>query len=993
MNFDNIKPEHILKAVRVFEEKGVPKGFGTSRNQTVLIEGQEYPLKPIIAYAANDADGSEIVNDFHSGLNSECLNIFKELGFKIIEKNKAEDPVLTLIERYKKRIASNQLENEIYKWKFVNEFKGRPDTKARDFAVEYKSIKYGNLVYNLTQSVGNHIARENVKGFRECFVSLFDESKNLKVRINNFSNDTLELYRAIGGEKGHHQDERAIATYLTFHDSTKYTFYKSTFYKKYCQLISVVPKSKGDKYVHYLQLINELIANYIAVDQDLIDLVKSIIPDYYNGTNHLILAQDILYQMLDQSEEESDEQIFDKVVSELDSDKYDDFINLVRSVVRKNNIVENSNKIALTVIKNKSRLALSIGNQYALSIETRNGKTYFGPTLYRQINKEIRKSGEFKNGTFWNEVSEISNLGSEVLEYCFKELNRGHIATKHTDSNFKFKETIFNTQMNYKEQFEKWLQPKYSSNSGTISSYIKAIELLSDIVSDNIFTWDDTRKIEELYEDAIANQKDKGGRYFIKQRSSYGSNGFFSASLKNYLEFIQSIAHQKSETMDTALNQILYGPPGTGKTYNSISKAIQIINPQFNLKQDWSLIKAEYDRLVKEKRISFTTFHQSLSYEDFIEGIKPLEPESKDQPIQYQIIPGIFKQICNEASLKRNIKVKIEGSQSELTRELFAELYSNFTEELTQHTEDKSTYRLKTSYDGSPFYLYQNTNKTIVVKAGAKQTPMSVSLNELNKVLFEGKEPVYKSYEKIIIEEILKNFNYKETTVNNQDKPFVLIIDEINRGNVSAIFGELITLIEENKRAGKKEALSTILPYSKKPFSVPPNLHILGTMNTADRSVEALDSALRRRFSFEEKMPEPDLIESILKDKATWNKISLQNVLERINDRITILIDRDHQIGHSYFLSLKNSKNFDEDLLKVFTDKIIPLLQEYFYHDYVKIGMVLGAGFVITKQRSKTKFASIEGSLDSDYSDGLLYEIKPSKDIDLEKSLETLLGE
>jgi 5-methylcytosine-specific restriction endonuclease McrBC GTP-binding regulatory subunit McrB len=273
------------------------------------------------------------------------------------------------------------------------------------------------------------------------------------------------------------------------------------------------------------------------------------------------------------------------------------------------------------------------------------------------------------------------------------------------------------------------------------------------------------------------------------------------------------------------LNQILYGPPGTGKTFNTINKALAIINEieEEDLEEDREKLKEEFDELAKTGQIVFTTFHQNMSYEDFIEGIKPDCENNKD--ISYKIEPGIFKKICEQAI----------GTIKE-------------------------------------------------------------------------------------------------------SKNFVLIIDEINRGNVSQIFGELITLIEEDKRLGEAEELKATLPYSKEKFGVPNNLYIIGTMNTADRSVEALDTALRRRFSFEEMMPKYDLPE--LKDK-TIDSIHLMKLLETINSRIKKLLDRDHQIGHSYFFGIDSL----EKLKSVFKDKIIPLLQEYFFGDYGKIGFVLGKEF------------------------------------------------
>ncbi|MBK8807018.1 MAG: AAA family ATPase [Bacteroidales bacterium] len=202
------------------------------------------------------------------------------------------------------------------------------------------------------------------------------------------------------------------------------------------------------------------------------------------------------------------------------------------------------------------------------------------------------------------------------------------------------------------------------------------------------------------------------------------------------------------------------------------------------------------------------------------------------------------------------------------------------------------------------------------------------------------------------------------------------MIDEINRGNVSQIFGELITLIEDDKRLGNDEALEAILPYSKERFGVPPNLYIIGTMNTADRSVEALDAALRRRFSFEEMPPKPSLIASegkLKSENGFLDNIELPLLLNTINKRIEKLLDKDHQIGHSYFMSVCN---FD-DLKSAFQNKIIPLLQEYFYGDYGKIGLVIGKEFFEPIEKDDENiFADFEDYDASSFAERTIYKIK-----------------
>jgi 5-methylcytosine-specific restriction protein B len=232
-------------------------------------------------------------------------------------------------------------------------------------------------------------------------------------------------------------------------------------------------------------------------------------------------------------------------------------------------------------------------------------------------------------------------------------------------------------------------------------------------------------------------------------------------------------------------------------------------------------------------RWKFTTFHQSFSYEDFVEGIKPQMDDRDDGQLAYEVRDGIFKEICLEAAA-------------------------------------------------------------------------------------------------------------------NPNKPYALFIDEINRGNVASIFGELITLIEEDKRLGATNSLTPILPYSRKTFGVPQNLYIIGTMNTADRSVEALDIALRRRFTFVEMRPDP----AVITYPSTLN-VDLAKLLTVMNDRIEHLLDHDHCIGHAYFMGINDLAG----LRSVFANKIIPLLREYFYGNPAKVGMVLGDRFVLSKT-AKTSFAA-----------------------------------
>jgi MoxR-like ATPase len=401
------------------------------------------------------------------------------------------------------------------------------------------------------------------------------------------------------------------------------------------------------------------------------------------------------------------------------------------------------------------------------------------------------------------------------------------------------------------------------------------------------------------------------------------------------------------------LNQILYGPPGTGKTYHTINKALAIIENKSEIDLDFEdriVLKNRFDAYVETGQIVFTTFHQSMSYEDFIEGIKP---ETIDDKVAYAIKNGIFKSICLAALTPNQVD--------------FNDVYDKLKKDLSE-LEVGEKLDLKTP-TGKTFSISLNTNENLTLHTGKnKEKQGTLTKENIQKQLNgEAKFVGWEGYFKGVIEYFKTKYNYDAQL--NAKQNYVLIIDEINRGNVSQIFGELITLIEDDKRLGRDEALKVTLPYSKEPFGVPQNVFIIGTMNTADRSVEALDTALRRRFSFVEMPPQYDLAEL----DVVIADYSLSEILATINKRIVKLLNKDNLIGHSYFMSVN-----DADALKaVFQNKILPLLQEYFFGDYGKIGLVLGIGFVEKQPLESNVFSDFDyEDGNSDFENRIIYQLK-----------------
>ncbi|MFV0235414.1 AAA family ATPase [Empedobacter falsenii] len=418
------------------------------------------------------------------------------------------------------------------------------------------------------------------------------------------------------------------------------------------------------------------------------------------------------------------------------------------------------------------------------------------------------------------------------------------------------------------------------------------------------------------------------------------------------------IKESDENIMKQPLNQILYGPPGTGKTYNTINKAIEIANPKFNTneeldeKAERKAINEEYKRLVNEGQIVFTTFHQSMTYEDFIEGIKPLKPEADDEFVKYDIRNGILKTVCEKAT---HIEVSEDNFETAFQK-LISEIEKSPTKNLI----------LETLVHSKEFTVYKNSKGNLKFHANTEKAYEGVIRKDvIEHYLKTGEALDWPSYTKAVAQYLVEKFNYNKVLKAVEQKNYVLIIDEINRGNVSQIFGELITLIEEDKRLSNDEAIEVTLPYSKEKFGVPSNLYIIGTMNTADRSVEALDTALRRRFVFEEIPPKYNL--DGLQQELFGFKAA--DILETINLRIEKLLDRDHQIGHAYFINKNETTIIDS-----FYKNIIPLLQEYFFGDYGKIGLVLGSGFV-RKLEQEAVFAQFEHIDYSQFEEKESYEI------------------
>lgn len=813
--------EEIINAIEHLEKNNITLKGSTVHD--LLYNGKRYPPKEVVRWAARL---KQIPNweSYRLSGGENTNKPLRKLGFTIIEKNDVPNSIQKLINDYKKSIKRTKLENEIYKWELVQKFQGRPNLEVSDLADEINSLDFGNLVYNLAKATIKHLAKDKTEEYRIALQYLFNENVELETRIPEFRELILKIYRELVPENhlAPHHDERTIATFLTFHNPAKYTFYMSGIYKAYCDYLGIKTKKKNQKYIHYLELINELIENYLKNDSELIELVNSYKTDKsFADENLMILAQDILFKLTSSEKYSGQEKIiqdFEDWHLERFNEEINEpyltsvialFFHIEQNQILNNEQLENYNSEILSIIKDEIQNyryeGLHLFEQFLDELLFQNIKPMKQPLnqiLYGppgtgktyKLNKEffsqfiIKESSQTREQYLTDFVSSLSWW--QIITIVLLDLKQAKVQNIYKHELIKIKESI--------------------SNSKTVIPTI----------------WGQLQSHTVLDCPNVNVEKRQQPLYFFKDENSLWR-------------------------IENDVLEDLY------------PEAISLYNSYVNY-------QPSPDKIIKN--YEFVTFHQNFSYEDFIEGIKP-NLEDNDGEVSYKIEPGVFKRISERAK-------------------------------------------------------------------------------------------------------------------NDPNNSYALFIDEINRGNVSQIFGELITLIEEDKRIGNSEELYVTLPYSKEKFGVPSNLYIIGTMNTADRSVEVLDTALRRRFSFEEMTPKYDLEEL----KQSIFGFSAGEILKTINARIEQLIDRDHAIGHAYFIN-----KTEETILDSFYRNIIPLLQEYFFGDYGKIGLVLGAGFVRLKQEN-VKFAhfSYDGYDSSDQKD--TYEIidyrkESIPNLDFSKAIQLLMNQ
>lgn len=390
-----------------------------------------------------------------------------------------------------------------------------------------------------------------------------------------------------------------------------------------------------------------------------------------------------------------------------------------------------------------------------------------------------------------------------------------------------------------------------------------------------------------------------------------------------YEQLMAIINNETSEPLPIyPLNTIFYGPPGTGKTYHTLLRAAEIIEGREI--EDY----AEAQRIFNENlgdKIEFITFHQNYSYEDFIQGLRP--DTENGQELTFERKDGVFKRLADRAMLNM-----VETERPDKAKRAFNKVFQEFLSPLNEGELAEIPVKMKKA----EFFITGVTNKSIEFRNQQGNSNHTLSIATLQKmyekgendIILGGLQPYYNPLLDMLLQQGKKNV--KRSGRQN----YVIIIDEINRANISRVFGELITLIEPDKRSHGAIPLKSTLP-SGEEFVVPSNLYIIGTMNTADKSIALLDIALRRRFDFEAMYPLYEIPEK---------EIFEADILESINRKIIELKGHDFQIGHAYFMGEKQS------LVERMNRKVIPLLLEYFMNDEKEVkGILKSAGLVVDR--------------------------------------------
>ena len=771
-------------------------------------------------------------------------------------------------------LSGDSTQQEIYKWEIISKYHDKLDADSSDFAKNISEMNFQNLWYASNQrNAMLNFAKYEPEAYRSLHKLLYDESQPLQMRVTAFTEGCDKLWDEKIKQYFPNQDtssccdERFISCFLAVKYPEKYTFYKNDVYQNLCELFGIESRKAGQKLVHFYDLLNEKVIPLVQSNVELCEMVDSEVSQHNCLKSLPLTAQTVIWNAMHEGVFKKKQiwLFFPGYVQE----NFDDMV--------ENNYISVYEWGEIGSLDNKE-LRDQKGIRTALKEKVEDYKTkepgHSVKMLYdMKYNMKVGDHVISRNKDF----NQIVAIGEVIGGYFF---NQGHPVNNHCVE-VKWNKCELDITDILKESHDSTsVAPRLQNvtKKDWAQKVIAALVETNDMEMSIDRTNNDSVKMEEI-----------------------------------------EILRQKKQI-------ILQGAPGTGKTYKTAAIAVGMCNPAFSDFEDHQKVMEEYERLQNEGQIAFCTFHQSMDYEDFIEGLKP---EVKGDAVEYNVENGIFKTICELAQTKENADI------------------TTCIDKYLQTIKGYENKKIIPTVTGkSELYVWWSEgNDTISTRSvlsksekGDQYSPSPLNIEKVKmQALGEGVENNWRQYAQAFINAVKKEYNLENQV---SDKPYVLIIDEINRGNVSKIFGELITLLEADKRSGGgSHHISLKLPYSKEDFSVPSNLYIIGTMNTTDRSTGTIDYAVRRRFAFVTLESRADVIENWCNTHSVSSEVKKTalalfaqiNGLGRKDNSSFIAKHKasdfeleDLKVGHSYFMA----KDMESLKLKM-RYEVVPLIKEY----------------------------------------------------------------
>ena len=771
-------------------------------------------------------------------------------------------------------LSGDPQQQEIYKWEIITKYHDKLDADSPDFAKNISEMNFLNLWYASNQrNAMLNFTKYEPEAYRSLHKLLYDESQPLQMRITAFTEGCDKLWDEKIKQYFPDQqtssccDERFISCFLAVKYPEKYTFYKNDVYQNLCELFGVESKKAGQKLVHFYDLLNEKVIPHVQSNVELCEMVDSEVSQHNCLKSLPLTAQTVIWNAMHEG-------VFKKKQIWLffPGDVQENFDDMVDGSYIS---IYGWGEIS-SLDSNELRDQKGIRN--ALKEKVEEYKT-------REPGHSVKMLYDMKHNMFVGDYVICRNKDFNQI-VAIGEVTGGYFFNKDHPINNHCVEVKWN-----KCELDITDILKESHDSKSVAPRLQ-----------NVTKKDWAQKV-------IAALVETDGMEMSNDRTNDNS-----------------VKMEEIEILRQKKQMILQGAPGTGKTYKTAAIAVGMCNPSFSDFEDHQKVMEEYERLQNEGQIAFCTFHQSMDYEDFIEGLKP---EVKGDAVEYNVENGIFKTICELAQTKENADI--------------ATCIDKYLQTIKGYEHKKT---IPTLTGKSELYVWWSEgNDTISTRSvlsksekGDQYSPSPLNIEKVKmQALGEGVENNWRQYAQAFINAVKKEYNLENQV---SDKPYVLIIDEINRGNVSKIFGELITLLEADKRSGGGlHHISLKLPYSKEDFSVPSNLYIIGTMNTTDRSTGTIDYAVRRRFAFVTLESRADVIENwcnsqcVASDvkKAALALFAQINGLGRKDNSSFIAKHKasdfeleDLKVGHSYFMA----KDMPSLKLKM-RYEVIPLIKEY----------------------------------------------------------------